>query len=304
MSDTASRKTGLVAVVGRPNVGKSTLINHFVGQKVSIVSDKPQTTRRRALGIATTDEYQIVFVDTPGIHQAHHRLGKILNETARQSVADVDLILVVVDVSRPPSREDEEVAKVLESSGYFAEGSRIPILLCLNKMDLLKAEAVQRHFDAYTNLFRANQTVMTSLRREQNADILLGEILQRLPVGDLMYPEDEFTDQSTRFIVSELVREQALRLTHREVPHALATTVDQWEDEGGLLHIGVTILVEREGQKAIIIGKRGAMLKEIGSNARREIEALLERKIFLELFVKVRDEWRSNPRLLKELDYL
>jgi len=300
----AEFRAGLVAVVGRPNVGKSTLINHFVGQKVSIVSDKPQTTRKRALGIATTDSFQLVFVDTPGIHLAHHRLGKVLNETARQSVADVDLILIVVDASRSPTKEDEEVAKVLQTSGYFDDSNTVPKLLCMNKMDLLKAEAVQRNFDAYTKLFRTEDTVMTSLTKEQNADILLGEILQRIPEGPPLYPTDEFTDQSSRFLVAELVREKALHLTHREVPHAIATSVDQWEEEPGLIHIGVTILVEREGQKAIIIGKRGSMLKEIGTRARAEIEAMLETKVFLELFVKVRDEWRANPRILKELDYM
>lgn len=300
----AEFKAGVVAVVGRPNVGKSTLINRFVGQKVSIVSDKPQTTRKRALGISTTSNYQIVFVDTPGIHLAHHRLGKILNDTAKQSVSDVDLILIVVDSSRPPSREDEEVAKVLDGAGYFKEDNKTPRLLCLNKMDLLKADAVQRNYDLYTKLFRTEKTILTSLLKGQNDDILLGEILQHLPEGPPFYPEDEFTDQPIRFIAAELVREKALRATHKEVPHALATIVDSWEEEPNLTHIGVTILVEREGQKAIIIGKRGSMLKQIGTQARQEIEELIGGKVFLELFVKVRDEWRTNPRILKEMDLM
>lgn len=300
----SNHRAGVVAVVGRPNVGKSTLVNSLVEHKVSIVSSKPQTTRRRALGIATRPEAQVVFVDTPGLHQAHNRLGRALNESARQSLDSIDMILVVVDGSRPPNKEDESVAQMLDSGNCFPPKGKAPIVLCLNKMDKLKPENVERHFDLYGKLFRTDQIILTSFLKKQNTDVLWNVIVSHLPEGDNLYPEDEFTDQSMRALAAEIIREKALLLTRAEVPHALATTVEEWEEHEGRTHIAAVILVERDGQKAIVIGRKGSMLKQIGTEARLEIEELIGGPVYLEIFVKVRDEWRSNPRILRELEYL
>ncbi len=297
-------KAGVVAVVGRPNVGKSTLINTLVGHKVSIVSDKPQTTRRRVLGILTTDDYQIVFVDTPGIHKPHTKLGSALNESARSSVFDVDVVLAVVDVSRMPAPEDEKVADMLKQAGYLGKVRKIPVLLCMNKMDRLRAVDVERNWSAYNTLFETEESVMTSFLKQQNVDILVGEILNRLPENPNYYPDDLYTDQPLRFLAAELVREKALRLTKQEVPHAVATIVQDWIEDEKEAEITVDIIVERDSQKGIMIGKQGSMLKQIGTEARLEMQELLEKKVYLHLFVKVREGWRQNPRLLKELEYL
>lgn len=300
-------KAGVVAVVGKPNVGKSTIINHIVGHKVSIVSDKAQTTRRRVLGIATQPDYQIVFVDTPGIHKPHTKLGSALNQSARSSMFDVDVVLVVVDISRPPTPEDINVATILQEAGFLTEPQqdrKTPVLLCLNKMDKLKAELVEKYFEEFTKLFKTEESVMTSFSRKQNDDILINEIVRRLPENPDYYPEDTYTDQPLRFLAAELVREKALRLTKEEVPHAVATLVQEWDETDNDLDVTVDIIVEREGQKGILIGKKGAMLKQIGTEARLELEDVLGKKVFLRLFVKVRPDWRQNPRLLKELEYL
>ncbi|HXH59857.1 MAG TPA: GTPase Era [Fimbriimonadaceae bacterium] len=299
-----SFRSGVVAIVGRPNVGKSTLINHVVGQKVTIVSDKAQTTRRRTVAIATTDDWQIVFVDTPGVHTPRHRLGKALNETAKQSVRDVDLLLVMVDASKPPSKDDQDLAAMLRDTGALTEGNKDRAVLCMNKMDLLKAEDVEERYKAYTSLFQCGSEMMTSLKKGQNVDLLVGLLVEHLPEGEPHYDPGMVTDQPMSVLASELVREKALMLTREEVPHSLATYTESWEEENGIAYITVVILVERAGQKAIVIGKKGAMLTKIGSEARKEIEQMLGQKVFLELFVKVRSEWRQNATILRELDYL
>ena len=263
-------RAGSIAVVGKPNVGKSTLVNALVGHKVSIVSDKPQTTRKRVLGVATTDDWQIVFLDTPGLHKAHHRLGAAINEAARQSVHGVDAVLVVVDVSRMPSDEDKEVARMLRQGGFLdaePKPGTPTLVLCMNKMDKLK-------------------------------------LVERLPEQPPIWAEDEYTDQPVRELAAEIVREKALKATREEVPHALATYVDGWEEEPRLTRISIVLLVERDGQKAILIGKGGEMLKKIGSEARPEIEDLVGGKVFMELFVRVRDDWLGHPATLKELGFL
>ncbi len=296
-----SFRSGVVAVVGRPNVGKSTLVNHVVGQKVSIVSDKAQTTRRRIMGVATTKDWQIVFVDTPGFHTPQHKLGKALNEVARQSVQDVDVLLVMVDGSKPPGQEDEKLAAMLRDAGVLVQERTV---LCLNKMDLLKAEYVQQNFDAFSKLFPASETMLTSLTKGQNVDLLVGLLVNRLPEGPPHYDPETVTDQPLSVLAAELVREKALHLTREEVPHAIATYVERWDEDDDYAHIGVVLLVERDGQKGILIGKKGAMLTKIGTEARKEIEELLGKKVFLELFVKVREAWRQNERMLRELEIL
>lgn len=305
-----SFRSGYVALVGKPNVGKSTLLNTVVGQKVSIVSDKPQTTRRRLLGIATTDNCQIVFIDTPGLHEAHTQLGKILNDSIREALSNVDLVVVVADASRMPSAEDRAIAKLLESVGWTGSDGRpkLPLVLCLNKMDLLKAADVEAHVEAYSGLFGTDEFVHTCLTKKQNVDKLVAKIQSHLPEADPIYDPDELTDQPMRVMAAEFIREQALARTRQELPHALATVVDLWEEEqrpqGRLTRISASIVVEKQSQKAIIIGRQGSMLKEIGAAARKEIEALLGNQVHLELFVKVREDWRQNPRMLRDLEYL
>lgn len=297
-----SFRSGVVAVVGRPNVGKSTLINFVVGQKVSIVSNKAQTTRRRILGIATTSDWQITFVDTPGVHTPHHRLGKSLNDITQQSVQDVDVLLVMVDGSKSPTQEDEKLAQMLQGTGMLNEKSSSKVILCLNKMDLLKLQFVEKNYEAYARLYPHAETMMTSVTKEKNVDLLVGLLVQNIPEGPPHYDPEYVTDMPMRTMAAELIREKALHLTRQEVPHALATYVEEWHEQAdGRLHISAVILVERDSQKGIIIGKKGRMLTEIGTNARKEIEQMTESKVFLELFVKVRKDWRQNPRILKEL---
>lgn len=296
----------MVALVGQPNTGKSTLTNLLVGQKISIVSDKAQTTRHRVLGIATTDAYQMVIIDTPGVHKAHTHLGKILNETAQGSLEGADVLIAMVDGSRKPDKNEDAIAGLLKLQGWIgADGKAKPnVILCMNKMDLLKAIDVQENYQAYSKLYGTDQVMMTSLPRGRNVEKLVNMIIGFLPVGPLLYPEDEVTDQPMRRLAAELVREKALRLTRQEIPHAVAAVVDDWVEEDGLTRILISLVVEKEGQKAVLIGKRGEMIKQIGTEARGEIEAVLDRRVFLELFVKVRPDWRQNPRMLKELDYI
>lgn len=293
-------RCGTIAVIGRPNVGKSTLVNQVVGHKVSIVSDKAQTTRRKVMGIATEEDYQIIFLDTPGLHEAHTQMNKLLNEAARSAIPDADVILIMVDVSRMPTKDDKVLAEILQKEGIYKKKH---VLLCMNKMDQLAAASVQRNYDTYTELFPAPYSMMTSLTKRQNVDKLLAALVEAMPEGPALFPDDEYTDQPVRFMVSEFIREKALHLTRQEVPHALAVSIAQWEDEGVRVVISADILVEREGQKAILIGKGGSMLKEIGTKARLEIEELIGQKVYLELFVKVRDNWRGNMAILNELDY-
>lgn len=301
MSHPEGYRAGIVAVLGKPNVGKSTLVNTIVGQKVSIVSNKAQTTRKRALGIATRPKWQMAFVDTPGMHKAQHALGRSLNEAARSAMHGPDCLLIMVDVSKMPGREDENLARTLQESGQLES---TPSILCMNKMDLLRAKDVERHHNTYLELFPCQDSMMTSLTRGENVQKLISLLVERMPESPPLYPPDEVTDQPERFLVAELIREKALRATRQEVPHALACRIENWEDDGKIVHISAVLMVERDGQKAIIIGKKGSMLKRIGTEARADIEHLLGKKVFLETFVQVREGWRTNPRLLREFDYM
>jgi GTP-binding protein Era len=296
----AETKFGYVALVGKPNVGKSTLLNTIVGQKVSIVSNKPQTTRKRVLGIANGDGYQIAFIDTPGIHEAHTQLGRQMIEQARMSLADVDLVVYVADGAHHPGEMDREIGKILREAEL-----KVPLLLCMNKMDLLKAEDVVRNVEAYCGLLGIGEDayMMTTATHGHNVDKLVEMIVDRLPGGAPEFDEDEFTDQSSRFLAAELVREKILVATRQEVPHSVAVKVDEWEEQEGLSRISATILVEKPSQRGILIGKQGQFLKKIGEQARAEIEALIDRKVFLQLHVKVSEGWRMNPRVLHELEY-
>lgn len=291
-------RSGFAAVVGRPNVGKSSLMNAYLGQKVAIVTPKPQTTRNRLLGVLTLPNAQVVFVDTPGIHQPRHKLGQYLVATATSAVPEADVIVFMVDVSVMPTDEDRMVANLL------ARRSQAPVLLAMNKADLLKPADVQPHTEAYLALGKFDDWLLTSATRGDNLDQLREMIIQRLPFGPRYYPPDQVTDQEERFMVSELIREQVLLHTYEEVPHGVAVVAEEFKERRpDLTYIRAVIYVERESQKGIIIGSKGEMLKRIGTAARREIEHLLGHQVYLELWVKVRKKWRQDERQLRYFGY-
>jgi GTP-binding protein Era len=290
-------RSGFVAVIGKPNVGKSTLMNLYLGQKVAIVSEKPQTTRHRIRGILTREDAQIIFVDTPGIHKPKHKLGEFMVETASKAIPDADVVLFIVDVSGMPTSEDEQIAELLKKH------CKAPVILVLNKADLLPPEKVIPHSEAYFALVEHDDWMMTSATRGDNCDKLLEMIIARLPEGPRYYPEEQITDQTVRAIAGELIREQVLRYTYQEVPHAVAVVVEEFKERGDLTYISATIVVERDSQKGIIIGAGGKMLKRIGKAARKEIEGLVNTKVYLDLWVKVRKKWRKKEAELRRLGY-
>ena len=291
-------RSGFVAIIGKPNVGKSTLLNAWLGEKIAIVSPKPQTTRNRLRGILTQPDAQIIFVDTPGIHQPHHKLGEYMVKTATKAIPDADVVLFMVDVSEMPTAEDEQIA------GLLKEHCQAPVVLVLNKADLLPPEKVRPHCDAYFELVEYDDWMMISATRGDNLDKLLDIVKARLPLGPRYYPSDQLTDQNMRFIVAELIREQVLRFVHQEVPHAVAVVVEEWKERReDLTYIGANIYVERDSQKAILIGQGGSMLKRIGRAAREEIERFVGTRVYLDLWVKVRKKWRKNEKELRRLGY-
>ena len=291
---------GFVAVVGRPNVGKSTLINTLMKQKIAAVSPKPQTTRRIQLGILTLPAAQLVLMDTPGIHKPIHKLGEYMNEVAVQTLTDADMILWVVDASLPPNPEDHHVAARLKESTVSA-----PVLLALNKVDLISGPAFDAHQSAYRALLPSAIPMPVSAINSYGLEALIQAMVERAPVGDPFYSEDQVTDLYERDIAVDLIREAALLHLRDEIPHALAVRLDEFKERSdGGAYIGATLLVERESQKGIVIGKGGEMLKAIGVTARREIEKMSERRVFLELRVKVNKNWRDDPFALKILGYV
>jgi GTP-binding protein Era len=292
-------RSGFVAVIGRPNVGKSTLVNQFVGQKVAIVSPKPQTTRSRITGILTREEAQVIFVDTPGLHRPRHKLGQAMVATATRAIPGADVVLFMVDVSVPPTDEDRMIAELIQ------EQTGAPVILVLNKMDLLPPENVKPHTEAYWELAPYHhEWMMTVATQKVNLDKLLDLIVAALPEGPRYYPGDQVTDQTERQIAAELIREQVLRYTRQEVPHAVAVVVEKFKErESGAIYVAATIFVERESQKGIIIGRQGQMLRQIGSAARQEIERMTSGRVYLDLWVKVRKGWRRDERELRRLGY-
>jgi GTP-binding protein Era len=292
-------KSGFVAVVGRPNVGKSTLVNALVGQKVAIVSPKPQTTRSRILGILARPDAQIIFVDTPGVHRPHHKLGKAMVADATRALPDADVVLFVVDGSVPPTGEDRMVAELIRQQ------TDTSIILVLNKMDLLPIGKVESHTEAYWALVPERRDwMMTTATQGVNLDKLLERVLDALPEGPPYYPGDQVTDQTEREIAAEMVREQVLRHTHQEVPHAVAVVVEEFtERENDVIYIAANVFVEKRSQKGIIIGHKGQMLRKIGAAARQEIERMTGGRIYLDLWVKVRKDWRRDEEELRRLGY-
>jgi len=289
-------RSGYIAIVGRPNVGKSTLLNQILGEKVAIVSPKPQTTRNRVTGIRTTEKSQMVFLDTPGIHQAHSLMNRRMVEVALQSLHEVDGVLWLLDAQGRIGPEDERIAETLA-------GVRCPVLVLLNKIDMVSKGRLLPLIQRCAELLPGREIVPVSALKGENLPLVLDLIEKILPQGAKFFPDGEHTDQSERFIASEIVREKIFLSTREEIPYGAAVTIDEFteKEEKQLIVIKATIHVERDSHKGIVIGKRGAMLKAIGTQARQDLEALLGCKIFLELFVRVDAGWTQDPNALKEM---
>ncbi|WP_368280068.1 GTPase Era [Lactobacillus sp. RTP31084st1_D4_RTP31084_210423] len=296
MDEKKDYKSGFVALIGRPNVGKSILLNFLVGQKVAIMSPQPQTTRNKISGIYTDDQEQIVFIDTPGIHKPKNKLDDFMDKSSYSALDEVDVVLFMVE-PEPAGKGDQYIAELLKKI-------KKPVFLVINKIDKVHPDKLLSIIDSYKNLGDFAEIVPISASQGNNVSELIKTIAKYLPEGPQFYDADQLTDRPEYFIVAELIREQVLKLTHEEVPHATAVVVDRMRDhEGGKLQIEATIYVERPGQKGIIIGKKGQMLKQIGIAARQEIEALLGEKVNLRLWVKVQKNWRSDPAFLKSIGY-
>jgi len=290
-------KAGFIALMGRPNVGKSTLINALIGQKVAAVSPRPQTTRRRQEGILTTRNYQIIFIDTPGVHNPHTKLGESMNVEARSALEHCDLVLFMVDASQMPTDEDRLLSNILHTMV-----TRETILLVLNKIDLVQPNNITEVQSTYQNLIPTANLVLISATRGDNRDLLLQKIIDNLPMGEPFYPEEQITNLFERDITADLIREACLNYLLYEVPHGVVVRIDEYTErnEQGV-YIEATIFVERESHKGIVIGQNGQMLKKIGIAARKEIEAMSGRSVFLQLRVKVRKNWRDDEKMVKQM---
>jgi GTP-binding protein Era len=289
--------SGFVAIVGRPNVGKSTLLNAILGEKIVITSDKPQTTRNRIQGIHNVPGGQIIFIDTPGVHRPKSRLNRSLNDTAVEATKGVDALLFLVEATSAPAAEAEVMTELL--TGYTA-----PVFLLINKVDLVEKSRLLKLMETYSTLFEFQEIIPVSAQKGEGVEKMVELVCRFLPEGPQYFPDDILTDLPERFVVEEMVREKVFRLTHDEVPYSCAVRVESFKErENGLIAIAAAIIVERDSQKGIIIGKRGEMLKKIGTAARFEIERFLAQKVYLELFVKVSKDWSENPAKLKEFGY-
>mgnify|MGYP000340855413 CR=1 FL=1 len=292
-------KSGFVTIIGRPNVGKSTLMNHLIGQKIAITSNKPQTTRNRIQTVYTDMERgQIVFLDTPGIHQAKNKLGEYMVNVAEHTLSEVDVILWLVVPSTFIGAGEQHIIKQLKKT-------KTPVILIINKVDTVEREKILEYIDAYRKVFDFAEIVPASALREQNLDTVVDVIFKYLPYGPMFYDEETVTDQPERAIVAEIIREKALHALDDEIPHGIAVYIDRMKERRGqnIIDIDATIVCERDSHKGIIIGKGGAMLKKIGSNARYEIERLLDTKVNLKLWLKVKKDWRDSDFLIKNFGY-
>ena len=289
-------KSGFVTLIGRPNVGKSTLMNYLIGQKIAITSNKPQTTRNRIQTVLTTDEGQIVFVDTPGIHKAKNKLGEYMVNVAEKTLNEVDVVLWLVEPTTFIGAGEQHIAKQLQRV-------KTPVILVINKVDSVKREEILPAIAAYKDIYDFADIVPVSARSGDNTDELLRVIMKYLPYGPQFYDEDTVTDQPERQIVAELMREKALHSLQDEIPHGIAVAIDRMKMQNKVMHIDATIICERDSHKGIIIGKQGSMLKKIGSTARYEIERMLDCKVNLKLWVKVKKDWRDSEFLMKNFGY-
>ena len=296
--ENAKFKSGFATLIGRPNVGKSTLMNHLIGQKIAITSNKPQTTRNRIQTVYTCPEGQIVFLDTPGIHKAKNKLGEYMVTVAERTLSEVDVILWLVEPSTFIGKGEQHIAAQLQRA-------KVPVILVMNKIDTVKKEDVPRYLDAYRQLCDFAEMIPVSALRGKNLTAVTDAILKYLPYGPQFYDEETVTDQPQRQIVAELIREKALRCLDEEIPHGIAVAIDRMRErlDGQIMDIDATIICERDSHKGIVIGKGGAMLRRIGSQARREIENMLEMKVNLQLWVKVKKDWRDSDFMIKNFGY-
>lgn len=293
----AGRRAGFVAIVGRPNAGKSTLVNRLVGQKIAIVTSKPQTTRNRIQGIVSSENAQVVLIDTPGLHDAKTALNKQMMREVAAALEGIDVLVLMVDATTETRAHVDNL--VMDKSKRFAGKT----ILVLNKIDKLPRPKLAPMLEAFGKAQDFAAIVPISAMKGEGCDALMEEVIKLLPEGQAYFPEDQVTDQPERFLASEIVREKAIALTYHEVPHALAVTVEKWEETPKMLRIEMTLTVERASQKKILIGRKGDMLKKIGTQARIELEDILNSKIYLGLFVKVAENWRENPMAVRELDW-
>jgi GTP-binding protein Era len=294
-----SFKTGFITLIGRPNVGKSTLMNHLIGQKIAITSNKPQTTRNRILTVYTDDECQMIFLDTPGIQNTKNKLGEYMTKAAKSTISEVDVVLWLVEPSTYIGEVEKSIAEDLKSC-------KSPVILVINKIDTVSEESLSKFEEAYKKEMDFAKVVRVAALKGQNIDEVMGAIKQFLPYGPPFYDEDTITDQPERQIAAEIIREKALRLLRDEVPHGIAVTIEKMrerEDNPDLMDIEATIICERDSHKGIVIGKGGTMLKKIGSAARKDIEEMVECQVNLQLFVKVRRDWRDDNNQLKNFGY-
>jgi GTPase len=297
----ANKKTrfasGFVSLIGRPNAGKSTLLNALIGSKIAIVADKPQTTRAAVQGVWNSAEAQVVFLDTPGIHKSDTLFNRRMMQEVRSALDERDLLLYLADATKGVGQQDAKAIDMVRKAAT-------PSFLVLTKVDLVQDKRLLLpRIEQYREKFDFDEYIPVSAVTGEGMDLLMQQIVKRLPQGPPFFPKDLITDQPERFLASEMVREKILRLTAQEVPHSVAVIIDHWEDKKNLTRIGATIFVERSGQKAIVIGSKGSVLKQIGIEARQDIEAMLGRKVFLEMFVKVRENWRESPEFLSQLDW-
>ena len=299
LRNTPKTKSGFVTLIGRPNVGKSTLMNHLIGQKIAITSNKPQTTRNRIQTVYTSEQGQIVFLDTPGIHKAKNKLGEYMVNVAERTLNEVDVILWLVEPSTFIGAGEQHIAQQLTKT-------KTPVILIINKIDTVKKEEILKFIDAYRKIYNFAEIIPVSALRAQNLDTVIDTIFKYLPYGPMFYDEDTVTDQPQRQIVAEMIREKALRCLDEEIPHGIAVSIARMKERPGaglMYDIEATIICERDSHKGIIIGKGGSMLKKIGSNARRDIENMLEAKVNLQLWVKVKKDWRDSDFMIKNFGY-
>ncbi|MDN7226872.1 GTPase Era [Planococcus liqunii] len=292
-------KSGFISIIGRPNVGKSTFLNRVVGQKIAIMSDKPQTTRNKVQGVVTTNDSQMVFIDTPGINEPRHKLGDFMLRVAKNTFREVDVLLFVASADDRIGKQDRFVLDMLK-------GIDVPVFLVLNKIDQVHPDNLPKIIEGYRNEFDFKEAIPISALQGNNVENLLAKITEYLPEGPQYYPADQITDHPERFIISELIREKALHLTREEIPHSIAVVIEKIAPDSenkDMIRVQATIMVERDSQKGIVIGKKGVLLKEIGSRARKDIENLLGSKVYLELWVKVQKDWRNKAVHLRDFGF-